>query len=130
MYADDIQLYISFNHKDHRSTVAALDQISQCIKAIKIWMNNNMLKLNDEKNEFMVIASCFMSPFSLLVKGKIILPADSVRNLGVVFDSEMSMSVHVKTLCRSLTFQIRYITRIRRFLDFDTSSYCSCFDLV
>ena len=29
MYADDIQLYNSFNPKHHRSTVAALDQISQ-----------------------------------------------------------------------------------------------------
>ena len=34
MYADDIQLYISFNPKDHRSTAAALDQISQYIKAV------------------------------------------------------------------------------------------------
>ena len=105
-YAADIQLYISFNPKDHRST--ALDQISQCIKAINIWMNNNMLKLNDEQTEFIVIASKnpkrFMSPVSLLVERKTILPADSVRNLGVVFDSQMSMSMHVKTICTSLTF--------------------------
>ena len=34
----------------------------------------------------------------------------------------MSMtSMHVKTICRSLTFQLsNYISRIRRFLDFDT----------
>ena len=72
----------------------------------------------------MVIASKnlkrFMSPVSLLVEGKTILPADSVRNLGVVFDSQMSMSMHVKALCRSLTFQLRNISRIKRFLDFDT----------
>ena len=30
------------------------------------------------------------------------------------------MSMHVKTLCRSLTFQLRNISRIREFLDFDT----------
>ena len=76
------------------------------------------------KTEFRVIASKnhkrFMSPVSLLVEGKTILPADSVRNVGVVFDSQMSMSMHVKTLCRSLTFKLRNISRIRRFLDFDT----------
>ena len=60
-----------------------------------------------------------MSPVSLLVEGKTILFADGVRNLGVVFDSQMSMSMHVKTLFRSLTFQICNIWRIRRFLDFD-----------
>ena len=40
--ADDKQVYTRFNPKDHYSTVAALDQISQCIKVIKIWMNDNM----------------------------------------------------------------------------------------
>ena len=61
----------------------------------------------------------FMSPVTLLVKGKTILPADSVRNLGVVFDSQMSMSMHVKTLHKSFTFQLRNISRIKRFLDFE-----------
>lgn len=32
----------------------------------------------------------------------------------------MTMSAHVKSLCSSLTYQLRNISRIRRFLDFDT----------
>lgn len=124
IYADDIQLYISFNPKDHNSIVSALNRLSECIKAIKNWMNKNMLKLNEEKTEFMVITSPHlkrhMSPVSLLVEDSTISPSDSVRNLGVIFDSQMSMSPHVKSLCTNLNFQLRNISRIRRFLDYDT----------
>ena len=83
-----------------------------------------MLKLNDDKTEFMVITSPHlkhhMSPISLLVEDVTISPSDSVRNLGVIFDSQMSMSSHVKSLCTNLNFQLRNISRIRRFLDYDT----------
>ena len=38
----------------------------------------------------------------------------SVRNLGVQFDSEMSMSAHVNLTCRNLFFQIRNINSVRK----------------
>ena len=39
---------------------------------------------------------------------------NSVRNLGVQFDSEMSMSAHVNLTCRNLFFQIRNINSVRK----------------
>ena len=59
-------------------------------------------------------------PVSLNIGDKSISPSDRVRNLGVVFDSQMSMSGHINSLCSSLTYQLRNISRIRRFLDYDT----------
>ena len=47
-------------------------------------------------------------------------PSENVRNLGVLFDSSMSMHFHITNLCSSLTYQLRNITRIRKFMDFDT----------
>ena len=125
MYADDIQLYISFNPKDPASIASALHRLTECIKAIKIWMNNNMLKLNDDKTEFMVITprhlKSHVPEVSLLLDGVTVSPTESVRNLGVIFDSEMSMAPHVRSLCTGLNFQLRNLSRIRRFLDYDTS---------
>jgi len=124
MYADDIQLYTDFDPGDPISITLALNQLSCCIDAIKNWLCKNMLKLNDDKTEFLVVTSSHqkrsMLPVSLRVGDKSIKPSDNVRNLGVVFDSQMSMSAHVKSLCASLTYQLRNISRIRRFLDFDT----------
>ena len=61
-----------------------------------------------------------MLPVSLNVGDKSISPSDRVRNLGIIFDSQMSMSGHINNLCSSLTYQLRNISRIRRFLDYDT----------
>ena len=126
-YADDIQLYTSFDPHDQSSITSALNQLSSCITAIKSWMTLNMLKLNDEKTEFTVITSPHLSrllpPISLSLGGQMIHPSAKVRNLGVIFDSHMSMSQHIQSLCTSLNFQLRNISQLRRFMDFDTSNH-------
>ena len=66
-----------------------------------------------------------MSPVSLKVGDEIIQPSETVRNLGVIFDTHMTMSSQVSSLCRSVSFHLRNISRIRRFLDYNT-----CNDIV
>ena len=46
LYADDTQLYISFKPCDSMSRQTAISQVEACIKDIKTWMTNNLLKLN------------------------------------------------------------------------------------
>ena len=43
-------------------------------------------------------------------------PTSKVKNLGVVFDSSLSMSKHVSQICSSCFYHIRDFRRIRRFL--------------
>ena len=40
----------------------------------------------------------------------------SVRDLGIHFDSVLSMSTHVSSLCQSISYSLYRISRIRRFL--------------
>ena len=124
LYADDIQLYVPFDIHDEESISTALSRLSSCISDIKSWMTLNMLKLNEQKTEFFIAVPDHLKskipPVSLQVGDKVIKPSDSVRNLGVVFDSSMSMHTHIKTLCSSLTYHLRNITRIRKFMDNDT----------
>ena len=109
-YADDIQIYTDFNPRDPSSITLALDQLSACITAIKTWMAQNMLKLNDGKTEFTVITTSyhrrFLPPIVLPIGNKLITPSDSVR----IFDSQMTMTKHIKALCTSLNFQLQNIT--------------------
>ena len=51
---------------------------------------------------------------SLHIGHSVINAKPSVRNLGVQFDSEMSMSAHVNLTCRNLFFQIRNINSVRK----------------
>ena len=83
-------------------------------------MVNNKLKLNPDKTEFFVMSSVHhkqkLQDLSLHINNVTISP-NSIRNLGIVFDPQLAMSQHVTSLCKSVNWQIRNLTRIRLFLD-------------
>jgi hypothetical protein len=124
LYADDVQLYISFEPSSSSSIESALSTLTKCINDIQSWMTLNMLKLNNDKTEFFVALSSYnqrrMPTVKLQVGNDVIEPSQTVRNLGVIFDSQMSMTNQVSSLKRSITFHLRNISRIRRYLDFET----------
>ena len=126
IYADDIQIYISFVPLDLASIQLALTTLENCIGEIRSWMNENMLKLNNEKTEFFVASSSHykrtMPNVTLRIGDDVISPSKDIRNLGIMFDDVMSMSTQVTLLSRSLTYHLRNISRIRRFMDLDTCS--------
>ena len=81
-------------------------------------MPANKLKLNPEKNEFILIGSKnnrkqLLPHFPINILGNQVSPAQSVRNLGVVFNSNFSFSDHVSHVIRS--------TRIHSLLDLNIS---------
>ena len=55
-YADDTQLYMTMDHynNDWRDGQA---RIELCVSEVREWMNQNMLKLNDDKTELIVFTS-------------------------------------------------------------------------
>ena len=95
IYADDIQIYAEFNPKVPGDTVTALFKLSSCIHEIKVWMNTNKLKLNEEKTEFFIAGSKHnlnnISDISLDFCSTSIPPSTVIRNLGVLFDSHMTL---------------------------------------
>ena len=121
LYADDIQLYISFDPKTPGALDNALVKLQNCISDIRQWMVVNKLKLNNSKTEFFVAASAHnlrsLPNVQLDVGGTLISPSETIRNLGVIFDSSMSMSYHISHICSTVTFYLRNISRIRRFID-------------
>ena len=57
LYADDTQLYMECRLQQHQSTHK---QLEACIADVRRWMAENMLKLNDDKTEYIVIGSRYM----------------------------------------------------------------------
>ena len=55
-YADDTQLYMTMDHSnnDWRDGLARFEL---CVSEIREWINQNMLKLNDDKTELIVFTS-------------------------------------------------------------------------
>ena len=89
-------------------------------------MSANKLKLNSEKMEFILIGSKnnrkqLLPHFPINILGNQVSPAQSVRNLGVVFDSNFSFSDHVSQVIKSTRVHARDLYRIRPLLDLNTS---------
>ena len=86
-------------------------------------MAENLLKLNDDKTEVLMITPQDQAePLTVNVGGYDISPkADPPRNLGVLFDSSMSLSHHINKLCKSLNYKIYSIGKIRRYLNKHTA---------
>ena len=85
----------------------------------------NKLKLNPEKTEFILIGSNnnrkqLLLHFPINILGNQASPAQSVRNLGVVFDSNFSFSDHVSQVIKSIRVHARDLYKIRPLLDLNT----------
>ena len=59
--------------------------------------------------------------FLTTILGSPLFPAESVKNLGVWFDSDFSLSKHVQNFCPSCFVQPCDFRHVRRFLTHDAS---------
>ncbi len=98
-YVDDTQLYLSFQPDD--PTVAA--RISGCLADISAWMKEHHLQLNLAKTELLVVPATptLQHDFSIQLCTSIITPSTSVRNLGVIFDDQLTFKEHIAKTARS-----------------------------
>ena len=122
-YADDTQLYITFSPENFSHSI---QKLKNCLNDIQNFMFANKLKLNPDKIEFILIGSRknhnqLLPHFPINILGNQVSPAQSVRNLGVVFDSNFTFSNHVSQVIKSTRVQARDLYRIRPLLDLNTS---------
>ena len=120
LYADDTQLYVTFDPDNVQSVTSAYKRMSECIRKVKDWMYRNKLKLNSDKTEFMVIGREYdvgkVSQDTPEVEDVQIKASHSVRNLGSMFDSHFKMESHVNHICKTAFFQLKGISQIRKYL--------------
>ena len=126
LYADDTQLYFSYDINFPHDELTVRSKIEKCVADIKSWMAANKLKLNDEKTELIMFTTPRMhsriQDNHIQIANAKIQSAHSARNLGVFLDENMTMAEHIKKICQSAYFQIRNINSIRKNLSNDTAS--------
>ena len=120
MYADDSQLYKSVLPNIEEDQLTAISQLQNCISEISDWMNKNKLKLNEDKTEFLIAGTSHQHAKiminSLSVSGAIIPASPYVKNLGVIIDSELTLSDHMTYICKSSYHYLRNNRTIRPYL--------------
>jgi hypothetical protein len=115
LYADDTQLFINFNQS---SASSSFDLLSSALSSVKSWMADNKLLLNPTKTEFLLLGTPsqlkkFDSLNTFSFGDTVIQASASTRNLGVVFDSNLTFSNHINAVCRSAHYHIRDLRRVR-----------------
>jgi len=116
-YADDTQCLARSNPAEIGPIISALEQT---VSDVGSWCDSRRLQLNPKKTEMI----WFGTPVNLRkldyvdkrlhLNGTVIEPVTLVRNLGVYFDSELSMCSHVSRVTRACYYQLRRLRSIRR----------------
>ena len=105
-----------------------LQRFRDCADSGSRWMSSNRIKLNPSKTELICFHSGRISNLAFFVENDIelfgnrIAPVHTVRDLGVMLDSNMAMSQHVLRVCQNCYFQIRLIRRLGKAFNLSVKS--------
>ena len=121
LYADNIQIYLSFKPSILNSKLYSIARIEKGIHEINIWMTQNLLKLNSDKTEFILFGTRHqlskVDDISIHIGNNAFKPANRVRNLSFVIDSLLKNSPHVNKITSSCYCTLHNIAKIRPSLD-------------
>ena len=119
LYADDTQLFLSFSPCNFQQNIQLLQNT---ISEISSWMASKFLSLNSSTTEFLLIGlptqlAKIDNPSLSMPSSTSIKPVASARNLGVIFDSNLSYSDHISYISKTCFAHIRDLRRICNTLD-------------
>ena len=118
LYADDTQLYISFNSSDSALNLSILSSV---LDSVYSWFISNRLSVNPSKTEYLLIGNSLqcakVNSATVSFCGNTLTPTNSCRNLGVIFDRDLSFQKHISNICSSSFYHIRQLRQIRSCLD-------------
>ena len=120
-FADDHTLERSF--KPRVSEFASKNRLEQTLVEVNNWMNENRLKMNQSKTEFITFGSrvqlrkceCEL----LNVSGEIVKRTPCIKYLGANLDELLSFSTFVKTKCQKAIANLKRIQKLRPLLSKD-----------
>ena len=88
-------------------------RIEACIHDVNSWMSANKLMLNYDKTELLVLHARHrpQPPLeSILVCSDVIYSSNSAKNIGVWFDTVMSMEKQINSICQSAFYHYAILT--------------------
>ncbi|KAL0819933.1 hypothetical protein ABMA28_007935 [Loxostege sticticalis] len=119
LYADDLQLYLPFKPNDHE---LATIMVNNDLQNIAEWCSLNCLVLNPKKSKLILIGTpkniSKLSSITLKVElnGEPIEKVNRVRNLGLVFDSQLKFDDHISECVRGCFYRLKLLYKIRPYL--------------
>lgn len=120
MYADDVQLYLSF---DILATEEAQAKINYDLNRIRNWTLQNSLILNPKKSKNIVLGTPnrlrALANFQLFIDNIAIEQLEEVKNLGLTIDKHLNFIPHISEVCRKCFCSFKQISGFRNILGKD-----------
>ena len=120
-YADDHAIIHCFS-PDNKNIK---QNIEKDIGKIKTWMEENQLKMNDVKTEFIVLGTAGNLKTNTLENIKIgdttIHRTSKIKFLGVHLDKRLSLKDHVQNRSRKANYNLKLIQNIRKYININTT---------
>lgn len=127
MYADDLQLYSAVPIHEISNAIAALNLD---LLRLQLWSDSYGISVNPNKCQAIVIGSSrqlvkinLLSLPSLTYNSCVIRFTATVKDLGVIIDSNLSWSEHVKEISRKFFASFHSIIRLKNFLPVKTKIF-------
>jgi len=96
----------------------AIDRLNACLVDVEAWLKASRLRLNPSKTQVMWLGSsqqlAKVRIDEVTVLSSQVRVADAARNLGVVLDSQLSMSAQVAAVCRGGYYHLRQLRPLKR----------------
>ena len=95
------------------SLSSAVAKLEACLEDLRSWLISNGPKLNDDISEFLLFSTKHMlqkvdyQSCHLHFGTTCITPTKTARNLGVIFDQEMSFLNHITHIQQTVRYQLR-----------------------
>ena len=121
LYAKDSQLLA---HMKLNAVMEHRRRLETCVESLQDWCSSRRLQLNPEKTELIWFGSRAnllklrqLEVMSLNLCSVAVEPVDSVRDLGVILDSELSMRVHISKISSTCFFHLCRLRKLRPLID-------------
>ncbi len=120
IYADDTQVYLCCS-PDHYEKL--IERIKTCYTAISNLLSKLFLKLNHKKTEIILIGNtalvekCKLKISNIKLSDSLISFSSFIKNLGVIFDEDLSYEKHIKTVSNFAMFRLRNLRHVRSHFD-------------
>ena len=122
-FADDHSLSCAFKENNREQEVDTMNSLKQCLLDVNRWMNQNRLKMNTEKTEFIIFGSGQNLPKysteNINVCGDIVECSSKIRLLGIWLDTGLTFKHQISMKCHTAMFNLQKIRQIRSVLNMD-----------
>ena len=109
-YADDQKNYLGFKPRVPGNDRECLDRLECCISDIRAQMKLNLLKLNDDKTEFLLLGTkhniILAGELEIKIGNENITNSMTAKNLGVHFDANLKGTIHTNKMSSSVFLTI------------------------